>query len=315
MASFGNALVLYNPSSGRHRGEREAKVASVLAELRSAGITASAEPTCAPAAAGRQAAEAVRSGHDAIIACGGDGTVHDILQGLAGTDAMLGVVPLGTANALAVDLHMPRNPIAAARALLTAVPQRIAIGRIDYQSLDNQPASRYFMVGAGVGPDALLAFRVSPQHKRHLGVSAYYLQGLRLWATHDYPRFDIELNLNGCTRRERASEVLAIRCARLGGLINNLVPGAGLERDLLRVALFKTRSRVRYLQYLTRCMISAGEIPGIEVLDAHSIRCIPDVNTRIHVEADGEPLGFLPATLSAVPKAVTLLMPQGVRSG
>jgi diacylglycerol kinase (ATP) len=309
MPQFRSALVLYNPSSGRHPGARAAAVASVVSELRSAGVTASAEPTSGPGTAASQAAEAIRSGCEALIACGGDGTVHDILQGIAATEGMLGVVPLGTANALAVDIRMPHDPVQAARALLTADVRRVSAGRIQYQSLEGQTLSRYFMVGAGFGPDALLAFQVSSQHKRRFGMAAYYLLALRLWATHDYPEFDIELTLNGSTRHARASEVLAIRCAHLGGLINNLVVGAGLERDLLRVGLFTTRSRARYLHYILRCMISPAEIPGIELLDAQMIRCTPRNGTRIHAEADGEPLGLLPATISIAPNAVRLLTP------
>jgi diacylglycerol kinase (ATP) len=309
MPQFRSALILYNPSSGRHRDSRATTASSVVSELRSAGIAASAEPTQGPGAAATQAATATRSGCEAVIACGGDGTVHDILQGIAGTEAALGVVPLGTANALAVDLRIPLNPRAAVRALLSADVRRVSIGRIEFQSLEGQRQSRYFIVGAGIGPDALLAFQVSSLHKRRLGIAAYYFQALRLWATHDYPEFDVELVLDGLVRKVSASEVLAIRCAHLGGLINNLVAGAGLERNLLRVGLFTTRSRVRYLQYILRCMIAPGEVPGIELLDAQEIRCMPRDGTRIHAEADGEPLGLLPATVSVVPNAIKLLMP------
>ena len=71
----------------------------------------------------------MRRGCDAILACGGDGTVHEVLQRMVGTDAALGVVPLGTANALAANLGLGRSPAKAVRKLLTALPVRVPVGK------------------------------------------------------------------------------------------------------------------------------------------------------------------------------------------
>ena len=98
--------LIYNPASGQHSWRRHADIDKALDQLREAGVKAKAHETIAPGSAGLLAEEAVRRGCDTIIACGGDGTVHEILQSLVGTTVALGVVPLGTANALAANLGL-----------------------------------------------------------------------------------------------------------------------------------------------------------------------------------------------------------------
>src|SRR5207247_3288364 len=144
------AALLYNPRAGRRRERRVKDVEAALAVLQEAGVEANAEPTLGPATAGDQAREAIAQGCDTILACGGDGTVNDVLQGMVGTDAALGVIPLGTANALAHDLRLPFS-VASAHAALAGQRRRVAVGRVDYQKFDGGSDSRYFTVAAGIG--------------------------------------------------------------------------------------------------------------------------------------------------------------------
>ena len=170
------AALFYNPLSGRRRTRRLADVEAALAVLHQAGIQAEAEPTRGQADAGEQARQAIADGCDTIIACGGDGTAHDVLQGMVGSAAALGIIPLGTANALAHDLRLPLSPTGAARALLTATPRRIALGRVEYTDLEGKGGSRFFTVAAGIGADAHLFYKLNPLVKGHLGMAAYYCQ-------------------------------------------------------------------------------------------------------------------------------------------
>ena len=101
------AMLLYNPLSGRRQGRRVADVEAASKILRNAGVEILAAPTRSSTEAGAQAREAISGGCDTIFACGGDGTIHDVLQGMVGTEAALGIIPLGTANALAHDLQIP----------------------------------------------------------------------------------------------------------------------------------------------------------------------------------------------------------------
>jgi YegS/Rv2252/BmrU family lipid kinase len=306
--------LIYNPVSGKPHVRREAQIAAALAELRRAGVAADAIETRAPGSAGEQARKAVAQGCDAVLACGGDGTVNEILQGMVGTEAALGVVPLGTANALAIDLGLPAAADKAARTLLDYEPVRIAVGRISYYRRDRQAASRYFTVAAGIGPDAHLMYHLNAQLKRRYGYPVYIAEALRVWATHSYPFFDVELCAGSGTRTERVSQVLAVRICDFGRMLRRLAPGAALRHNHLRLVLFKTRSRFQYLRYMTAVLFGfEPRVRDIEVLDATAVECsLPaGADSRTYVEADGELLGTLPAKLEIVPNAVKLLMPTG----
>src|SRR5947207_6163668 len=152
------AALFYNPISGRRKKHRLSDVEAVRSILQGAGIEVEVAPTRAASDAAAQVRLAVREGFDTIVACGGDGTIHDVLQGLAGKEAALGIIPLGTANAMAHDLRLPLSAKAAAEALLTAVPKRVAVGRIDYRDFNNLPAFRHFTVAAGLGVEAHLFY-------------------------------------------------------------------------------------------------------------------------------------------------------------
>jgi len=311
------AALFYNPLSGRRRKHRVHDVERATAALRAAGIQVEAEPTRAASDAAAQVRMAIRNGFDTIVACGGDGTVHDILQGIAGRDAALGIIPLGTANAMAHDLRMPMNPEAAARALLTATPKRIAVGQIHYRDFNAIPCSRFFTVAAGVGLDAHLFYKLNRLTKDRMGMMAYYSKAWHLWWTHRMRYFEAEFSSNGTgPRREgRLSEMLAVRINHFGGVLRELAPGASLARNDLRLVLCRTGSRARYLAYVFRGVLgmSAG-IPGIELAYADQVTCRPIASEKpenIYVEADGELLGRLPITLSVVPDSLTVLVPKG----
>jgi diacylglycerol kinase (ATP) len=315
------AALFYNPLSGRRRERRLADVRAALAVLHQAGIEGTAEPTRGQADAAEQARHAIAQGCDAILACGGDGTAHDVLQGMAGSRAALGVIPLGTANALAHDLRLPLNAVGAAQALLTAKPRRIALGRVEYTDLEGNRGSRFFTVTAGIGADAHLFYKLNPLVKGHLGMMAYYAKATRLWLTHPMEKFSVEVDTDGKPSNERVtaeevSQLLAVRIRNFGGVLRELAPGASLDRDDLRLVMFRTRSRLAYLRYIIRGLVGAQwQVGGIDLVHSLKIDCRPRVDanadSRIFVEADGELLGTLPAVISIVPDALTLLVPCG----
>jgi len=170
--------LIYNPASGQEWPRRNV-VDKTLALLRDAGVHAEALETDGPGSAGKLAEEAVRQGYDTILACGGDGTVHEVLQCLVGTTVALGVVPLGTANALAADLGLGSSPTRTAGRLLDAIPVRVPVGRIFYCDGEGVERSRYFTVAAGVGADALFLSRLDAKLKRKLGYLLYLVEAGR----------------------------------------------------------------------------------------------------------------------------------------
>jgi YegS/Rv2252/BmrU family lipid kinase len=314
------AILLYNPLSGRRRGRRLADVEAALAVLRNAGIEASAAPTRGASDATDQTRQAITAGCDTVFACGGDGTIHDVLQGLVGTNVALAIIPLGTANSLAHDLRLPLSPADAALAALKANPRRIAVGRIEYQDFAGNRSARYFTVTVGIGVDAHLFYKLDPLAKRRFGMAAYCAKATLLWLTHKMEKFGVEITEEFAEKPQRrqaeVSQLLAVRIGNFGGVLRELAPGASLERDDLRLVLFHTRSRLAYLRYVLRGLFGTNwKVPGIELLHSTSAVCREvgssgsESRPRIFVEADGELLGTLPAEISVVCDAVTLLMP------
>jgi YegS/Rv2252/BmrU family lipid kinase len=310
--------LIYNPASGQHSWRHHAAIDKALIVLRDAGVEAKAHETIAPGSAGVLAKEAVRRGCDTIIACGGDGTVHEVLQSVVGTSVALGVVPFGTANALAANLGLHTSPAKAVRRLLTAVPVCVSVGQIFYHDATGATRSRYFTVAAGVGADAFLLSRLDPGLKRRLGYLLYMIEGFRVWARHSFPLFEAAfVERDGAQPRvEEISELLAVRIRNFGGVLNNFIPGATLHHDGLRLVAFKTRSRLHYFLFLMAVMFGRQTFSReIEVLDAVSVECRTrnGSSQRILVEADGENLGDLPVRIEIVPQAVTLLIPPSAK--
>lgn len=312
------AALIYNPAAGTRRDRRLADVERVAQVLRQSGVEVEIVPTRAPSSGGDQAREAAASGCDAILACGGDGTVHDVLQGLVGFsgEVALGVVPLGTGNALACDLGVPHEPAAAASALLAATPRRVAIGRIEYcERATGEHGSRYFLSMAGIGADAQMLYRMNVALKARFGMAAYYAEGTRMYALHRLEPFEVEFPRDGHTRKETVSQLMAVRLSQFGGVLRALAPDAGLHRNDLQFILFKTRSRFLYVLFLARGFVGRRwRVPGIELVHGKEATCRPLVQTgsasRIYAEADGELLGELPVRISMVPDAISLLFPQ-----
>jgi diacylglycerol kinase family enzyme len=286
----------------------------VLEVLRKAGVEADALETHAPGSAKALALGAVRQGYDAILACGGDGTVHEALQSVVGTEVALGVVPLGTANALAQNLGLGRSPVKAVRALLNASPIEVPVGKIFFQSSNGAQSWRYFTVAAGVGADALLLSSMDPAMKRRYGYALYLIEAFRIWATNPFPLFDasFSVNGNGHPRVEQVSQLLAVRIRSFGGVLGTLAPGATLHKSTLSLMAFKTRSRIDYLRFLLATVVGRQSFNHtIELLDADAVECRRSNGSTSHVlvEADGEVLGSLPARLEVARETVHLLVP------
>ncbi len=310
--------LIYNPASGQQSTMHRAAIDKALAILRGAGVEAEALETSAPGSAGVLAEEAVNRGCDTILACGGDGTVHEVLQSLVGTTVALGVVPLGTANALAANLGLRSSPAKAVRKLLTAAPVRVSVGQISYQDATGTTRSRYFTVAAGVGPDALFLSRLDPSLKRRFGYILYIIEAFRLWATHSFPLFEAAFveRSSAQPRVEQISQLLAVRIRDFGGVLHNFAPGATLHKNGLRLIAFKTRSRLRYFRFLMTVIVGRQTFSSdIELLDAVSVECRLSNGSlqRVFAEADGELLGDLPVRIEIAPQEVTLLIPPNAR--
>ena len=309
------ALLIYNPFSGFRRHRRVEQVEAAADELRRAGVEAKILPSRGPSKAGGQAREAVEAGYDTVFACGGDGTIHDVLQGMAGhTQAALGILPLGTANALAADLKIPHDPILAIQRQLQYQPRTIAAGLIESCQDQHPKRHRYFTVMAGVGPDALLVYSLTAEAKARWGVAAYVANAL--WEYLTYRHAPYEMTITDASGREEkitTAQVMAVRIHDFGGPLKKFAKRADLSRNDLRVIIFRGGVRISYPAYLLSALFGLQvNIPGVELVDAQQIVCRAisgDEDRRVYCEADGEVLWRLPVRLSIVPNAFSLLMP------
>jgi diacylglycerol kinase family enzyme len=259
------------------------------------------------------------AGCDTIFACGGDGTIHNIAQVLANTSTALAILPIGTANALAHDLNLPLKVVDAAKASLHAAPRRIALGRVHYADLRGNPTARFFVIAAGVGVDAHLFYKLYSGIKQRMGMAAYYAKAWHLWFSYPMTRFVAEYLETGSNAPQRAevTELMAIRIRNFGGVLQELAPGASLDRDDTRLVFCRTASRAAYLAYVARGLLRARwRIPGIDLAHSTRVSCQyqppssgEQQRQKIYVEADGELLGTLPAQITVVPNALTLLAP------
>jgi diacylglycerol kinase (ATP) len=310
------ATILFNPNSGRRGKKRDAELDRAIGIIQSAGIHTELTVCHSSPEATVHARFAVAAGSDTVFACGGDGTIHDVIQGLAGTPVALAILPFGTANALAHDLAIPLRPSAAAQALVNGDVRRIPLGRIEYHDFTGQPAARYFTVAAGIGVDAHLFYKLTADLKNRSGMAAYYLKAWHLWATHRMRRFEVEYS-NGTGSKQQAllTELLAVRIRFFGNILRELVPGASLDCSDLRTVMCRTASRNAYLQYVAGAVLGlpGRRVAGIDLVSCSEITCrLPDQSDaadRVYVEADGELLGRLPARMTMEPDAMSLVVP------
>ena len=229
------------------------------------------------------------------------------------------------------------RPSAAAQVAVNGKLRRIPLGRIEYEDFTGKPSARYFTVAAGIGVDAHLFYKLTSQLKNSSGMAAYYLKAWQLWATYNMRRFEVEYS-NGSGHSQRASltELLAVRIKFFGNVLRELVPGASLDCNHLRAVMCRTASRNAYLQYVAGALLGRQwNIDGIDLVSCSEVVCkLPektdghqdvhkhdvheqDVHkhkdlhkeARVYVEADGELLGRLPARMTMVPDALSLVVP------
>jgi diacylglycerol kinase family enzyme len=265
------------------------------------------ETTAAPHSA-RDLARSAAATRDLVIACGGDGTVHGVLQGVANTPACLGVLPLGTANALARNLGLPLDPVAALQTLLTFTPRDIPLGRAE-----TAEGERWFTVMAGAGPDGRLIHEMKLATKARVGRAAYYAEAARLFATRTFPPFRVDYRPVGSSQwlALHAAAMMASRIPNFGGLFGALTPDSRLHHPHLLVQLLAAPARLSFPAWLA--FARAGlhrHNPWLTTLEIEELRCTPVSPAQdTYAQVDGEAFGPIPLSLSIQPNGLRLLMP------
>jgi diacylglycerol kinase (ATP) len=305
-------LLLVNPLFESHTGRYLSRIQRVFQD---AGVEVETSDTGASRAASTRAKHAIEQGMDAVIVCGGDGTIFDTLQGLAGSNVPLGICPFGTGNILAQNLDMPQDPVQAARWLLTAQPRTIPLGKITCCTLSGKQ-TWYFASAAGMGPHAAMMEVAHRSDKDRTGRSAYFTAGFKLLISHPIQPFDLTITtVEGETLQRTASELIAVRVSKL----NIWRPGGGLDLPFLRLATVEGTSRLRLAQASFQALLlQAGSRNGhngnhgaARYEDIRQVVCRPILNMKyeppIAVEADGEILGASCATIEMADVSLNVL--------
>jgi len=274
----------------------------LAAILRKHGHNLTVAPTTGPATAGPLACEHIARGADLVIAAGGDGTINEVAEGVVHSRAALAVLPLGTANCLAVELGLPRKPERAAEALESCRPRRIAAGRL---LCDGGRVQRYFLLMAGAGLDAHVVYRLDAALKNRTGKFAYWVASWSLLGRR-LPEFDVEID----GRKVRSSFALLSRVRNYGGDFE-IASKVRLSDNNFEAVLFEGPSSLRFVKYFFGMALRRLEgMQGVTVLRTDRIQLSGPDDERVYVQIDGEFAGRLPAEVRIVPDAVMLMVPE-----
>jgi diacylglycerol kinase (ATP) len=284
-------VVIFNPTSGGGQFRRDLPL--ILESLRGLGWDVAARPTQAEGHATLLAREALEQGVDRVVVVGGDGTVNEALNGLAGSALPLAIVPTGTVNVLALELGLPLDPPDAVRLAAEARPTRIDLGIA---------GERYFALMAGVGFDA----DVRPAMKRALKEMAFVFQGLTTYLTTEHPLVRIESE-DRCTE----GYFVVLGNARNYGGSFGITPLADMRDGLLDVVVLKDMGFFSVAHYWLAALLSAHlQHPKVEYFrTASATLTVVEEGARVLVQTDGEIAGQLPLECRVVPGALNIVAP------
>ena len=302
-----NALLIHNPNAGNGGHGRRVMLDEARRIFASGGIDADLTETKGPGHAVEIAQRAYDEGRQLVIACGGDGTLNEVVNGLAanqnGHRVPLALLPGGTANILAKELALPWDIPSAAEKLVHGEVRDIALGLAT--PLQEPQKKKYFLSVAGAGPDGMIVYSIDLDLKARVGILAYWWQGARQVFSYKFPRF----RLKTPSETIDASLVIVGRTQNYGGPFKITTRASLYENQFESLAL-TTRSGLRYLSYLPPLLL--GKLRGQEGVyyyKSDSVVCEPLDDKPVYAQVDGEPLARLPVEFKIVPRALKLLVP------
>jgi len=295
-------LVIFNPTAGNRARRR---LAEWLACLERLGAAVSLRETNAPRHAEALARAADPALVDAVVAAGGDGTINEVVNGLAPSSLPLGVLPLGTANVLAGEIGLPSSPMDVARILAFAPARPVWPGEA---CAEGAAAGRRFLIMAGVGFDADVVAALDLPLKRRLarlGLGKLAYVASIMGRLRDYRPCSYCAELDGVAI-DSASLVAAKAHFYGGGFV--LAPAARLDDPTFHVVLFGRTGRGAALGYVAA--MAAGMLPR-----CRSVRIVPARQVRLReppgagVQIDGDIHVRLPVTLRIAAAPLQLIQP------
>jgi len=295
------ACVIFNPTA---RGDKARHFRRHLDEF-AAGVAL--KPTQAPGDGRRLAAEAVRDGFDTLVAAGGDGTLNEVLNGIADVPdgfarARLAVLPLGTVNVFARELGLPLGLRAAWQVILDGGERRIDAAFADYADAAGA-RRRYFAQMAGAGLDARAISLVDWQMKKRISQFAYVLAGLKAMRE---PQPTITVEADG---RTVTGELVLVGNGRFYGGSLPVFPDAKLDDGLLDLCVFPRVHWGLIARYAFGFVTGRPLVPrDVKVLRVPQAKLSAAVSVPFEVE--GDLCGMLPGQLGIQPGVLRVVAPR-----
>jgi diacylglycerol kinase (ATP) len=267
----------------------------ILDLLAAAGIKVEVAATTGPEEAGNLARQAVVSGCQAVIACGGDGTINEVIGGMAKSRVPLLVLRGGTANVLARELALPHEFWRCAVLIKSGVARRISLGKA---------GDRYFVLMAGIGIDAGVVAALNRRLKLHYGETAFWIAGFQQLAKYHFAPF--ELRIDG--KAHWATFAVISKARNYGGAFQ-LTPKANLFANEFQICLFQSLNRWRYLYYLSHAALGRhARLPDVAICSGRTVEALGTAQVRVQV--DGELAGSLPQKFTIEEDALSLIVPR-----
>lgn len=285
-----NTVIILNPAARGERGNRARARVESLAH----GCTVCT--TTEPGEAQTLARHAVQEGFEKIVAAGGDGTINEVVNGLAGSGASLGLLPIGTVNVFAMELGLPSNDLESCWDIIQSDNTRL----VDLPSANG----KYFVQLAGVGLDAQVVKETSASLKRNFGPLSYLISAAQVAARRP-PRLFIE---SDDTAVEEGSFVLIGNGRRYGGPFP-FFKQAVIDDGLLDVVIFKQLGYLEIIKYLQDVFFSSQiRLPEVEYFQTRSLRITSEQD--VPVELDGELVGSCPVEFQMHERTLRVLTPR-----
>jgi diacylglycerol kinase (ATP) len=284
-----STIVILNPAA---RSERARRWHERVEEItHGAVVCATSRGGEAESIARRAAAE----GFETIVAAGGDGTINEVVNGIAGTKAALGLLPMGTMNVFALELGIPASNLGRCWEIIQKQNTRL----VDMPRANE----KHFVQLAGVGLDAQVVKETSRAFKRSFGPLSYLISAAQIAARRP-PRLRIE-SANAVT--EEGSFVL-IGNGRLYGGPFPFFKNAVIDDGLLDVVIFKQLGYLEIIKYLQNVVFSSAiRLPEVEYFQTERLRVASDEN--VPVEIDGELIGECPVEFQMLKQKLRVLVP------
>jgi diacylglycerol kinase (ATP) len=288
-------LIIYNPAAGRGSAGRLRRFLDHLARLavpvvlRETGGRGDAESFARAADAGE---------FDAVVAAGGDGTINEVVNGLASADLPLAILPLGTANVLANEIGLPRDPERLAVVAATGPARLVRTGEVIWNG-----GARRFVMMAGIGFDSSVVAGLDPALKRRFGKLAYAAEIIAQLARYRDCRYSF-----ACAGEEIPAAAAVVANGRYYAGRFVLAPRARLDAPALELVLFLRGGRLAMLRYLLALALArVHRLSDVRILRAVSLSVAGPVGAPVH--ADGDIVATLPVTIALAAGPLRLIHP------